>query len=297
MKPVDRGNRIAAQLALEAVEMDLFRGLPSPRVERGIYGGVLIGQSLAAAERTVEGRAPHSLHAYFLLPGDSDAPILYQVERTRDGGSFSTRRVQAVQRGRAIFSMIASFQVAEQGFEHASDMPAVPPPEQLTDTAELAQGWFAEEGAAEGQVLAEWLSRTDFIEARPVAPSNPLRPTRQPPQRALWFRVGEHLGENPAVHRCLLAYATDYSLLATALRPHGRSGVRRDLFVASLDHALWFHRPARVDEWLLYSMDSPSAQDGRGLVRGQIFDRAGRLVASIAQEGLIRDLAAAAPSR
>jgi acyl-CoA thioesterase-2 len=287
---------LVSLLDLEVIEVNIFRGRSVPTTERGVYGGQVIGQALAAAERTVEGRAPHSLHGYFLLPGDGGAPILYQVERIRDGRSFTTRRVQAVQHGRIIFSMIASFQVVEPGFDHASPMPEVPPPEALTPAAELRRRWLAEATEPVAPRVAEYLSRSHPIEFRPVAAEDPLRPQPRPPAQAFWFRAGERLGDDPRVHRCLLAYATDHALITTALRPHGRSWVLHDTLMASLDHALWFHRPARFDEWLLYVMDSPSAQAARGLARGQIFDRAGRLVASVAQEGLIRDLRPAGPA-
>jgi acyl-CoA thioesterase-2 len=277
-------------LDLEPIEINIFRGRSVPTGERGVYGGQVIGQALVAAERTVEGRAPHSLHAYFILPGDGGAPILYQVERIRDGRSFSTRRVQAVQHGRIIFSMIASFQIAEPGFDHAARMPEVPPPEGLASTSELGERWLAEAGETVEPRISRWLTRPRPIEVRPVAPENPLRPAPRSPERAFWFRASERLPDDPQVHRCLLAYSTDHSLLTVALRPHGRSWALHDTMVASLDHALWLHRPARFDEWLLYAMDSPSAQAARGLVRGQIFDRGGRLVASVAQEGLVRDL-------
>ncbi len=277
-------------LDLEAIEVNIFRGRSVPTNERGIYGGQVIGQALVAAERTVEGRAPHSLHGYFLLPGDGGAPILYQVERIRDGRSFSTRRVQAVQHGRIIFSMIASFQVSEPGFDHATAMPEVPPPEALAPASELGLRWLAEAGGAVEPRISEWLSRGRPFEIRPVTAENPLRPTPRAPEQAFWFRANDRLPDDPQVHRCLLAYATDHALLTVALRPHGRSWVLHDTLVASLDHALWFHRPARFDDWLLYAMESPSAQAARGLARGRIFDRTGRLVASVAQEGLIRDL-------
>jgi acyl-CoA thioesterase-2 len=287
---VETMSDLVSLLDLEAIEVNIFRGRSVPTGERGVYGGQVIGQALAAAERTVEGRAPHSLHGYFLLPGDGGAPILYQVERIRDGRSFSTRRVQAVQHGRIIFSMIASFQIAEAGFDHAAAMPEVPPPEALTPAPELRRRWLAETKEPVEPRVREWLTRRRPIEFRPVAVEDPLHPEPRAPGQAFWFRAGERLGDDPRVHRCLLAYATDHALITTALRPHGRSWVLHDTLVASIDHALWFHRAARFDEWLLYVMESPSAQAARGLARGQIFDRAGRLVASVAQEGLLRDL-------
>jgi acyl-CoA thioesterase-2 len=260
---------LIAQLDLEQLEVNLFRGQSRDMGTRHVFGGQVIGQALVAAERTVDGRVPHSLHAYFLLPGDVSAPIVYQVDRIRDGRSFSARRVQAIQHGRPILSMIASFQVPERGLEHAAPMPDVPPPDVLAPSIELrAQG---------------------AIEFRPVEPEGRGRAAREARQ-AFWFRVAERIPDDPALHRCLLAYASDWALAGTALLPHGRSWDDEGMIVASIDHALWFHRAARVDEWLLYAMDSPSAQSARGLSRGRVYDRAGRLVASVAQEALMRDV-------
>jgi acyl-CoA thioesterase-2 len=188
--------------------------------------------------------------------------------------------------------MIASFQVTEAGFDHAPAMPDVPPPESLASSSELGGRWLAEATEPVEPRVAAWLTRGRPIELRPVAPENPLHPVPGAPRQTFWFRAGERLADDPRVHRCLLAYATDHALITTALRPHGRSWILHDTLVASLDHAIWFHRPARFDEWLLYVMDAPSAQAARGLARGQIFDRAGHLVASVAQEGLMRDLKA-----
>jgi acyl-CoA thioesterase-2 len=283
-------------LDLEVIELNIFRGASLPTSARGVFGGQVVGQALVAAERTVEGRTPHSLHGYFLLPGDWSAPILYQVERIRDGGSFSTRRVQAVQHGRVIFSMIASFQVGESGLEHESVMPDVPPPEALTPASVLRQRWLEEAGPSVDPRVARMLAAPRPIDFRPIFPESPLRPTRREPRQVFWFRSVDRIGDNPQLHRCLLAYASDTSLLLTALLPHGKSPML-DALVASLDHALWFHRPARIDEWLLYVMDSPAAQAARGLTRGQIFNSAGRLVASVAQEGLIRSAPGGTTSR
>jgi acyl-CoA thioesterase-2 len=277
------------QVDLEQLEVNLFRGQSKDLWGPRIFGGQVIGQALVAAERTIDGRIPHSLHAYFLLPGDAEAPIVYQVERVRDGRSFSARRVQAIQHGRPILSMIASFQVPEEGLEHAAPMPEVPPPEALTPMAELKQRWLAEAGPVPPQV-AEALLSTGAIEFRPVVPRNPLRPSPGEPRQAIWFRAIDRLPDDPRLHRSLLAYASDYQLLGTTLRPHGRSWYQPTVMVASLDHALWFHRAARIDDWLLYAMDTPSAQGARGLARGEIFDRGGRLVASVAQEGLMREV-------
>jgi acyl-CoA thioesterase II len=277
-------------LDLEPLEVNLFRGqsrdIGTPRV----FGGQVIGQALVGAARTVDlPRVPHSLHAYFLLPGDIAAPIVYQVDRLRDGRSFSARRVQAIQHGRPILSMIASFQTPEPGLEHQAPMPDVPPPESLAPLSVLRERWIAEAGPAAAHV-AEALRIPSGIEFRPVDPQSPFRPAVAEPRKAVWFRAVDRMPDDPQLHRCILAYASDFHLATTALRPHARSGWSRSLIFASIDHALWFHRPARVDEWLLYWMDSPSAQGARGLARGLVFDRAGRLVASAAQEGLMREV-------
>jgi acyl-CoA thioesterase-2 len=259
---------LVGQLDLEPLEVNLFRGQSKDVGGRHVFGGQVIGQALVAAERTVDGRVPHSLHAYFLLPGDVSAPIVYQVDRVRDGRSFSARRVQAIQHGRPILSMIASFQIPEPGLEHAFPAPDVPPPDALPSSDELrAQG---------------------AIEFRPIGPERPLKDGE--PRHAYWFRTVDRMPDDPQLHRCLLAYASDWALSGTALRPHGKMWDDPGMIVASLDHALWFHRAARIDEWLLYSMDAPSAQGARGLSRGLVYDRAGRLVASVAQEALMRDV-------
>lgn len=281
------------QLDLEPLEENLFRGQSRHMGGSRVFGGQVIGQALVAAERTVEGRVPHSLHAYFLLGGDVGAPIIYQVERLRDGKSFSARRVQAIQHGRPILSMIASFQVLEPGFEHAAPMPDVLPPEELTPSFELHERWLSEAGAV-APALAEALRSPRAIEFRPVDPQNLLQPLPGQPRQAVWFRAVDRIPDDPALHRCILAYASDFHLVGTALRPHGRSWYQPFMIVASIDHALWFHRTARVDDWLLYAMDSPSAQAARGLARGLIYDRSGHLVASVAQEGLMRQVTAKA---
>lgn len=279
------------QLDLERLEVNLFRGQSADLGGRSVFGGQVIGQGLVAASRTVEGRTPHSLHAYFLLPGDMGAPIVYEVDRIRDGKSFTARRVQAIQHGRPILSMIASFQVEEPGLEHQARAPHVPPPEALEPLSVLNERWLAEAAEVRPRV-AEALRSFSPIEFRPVEPRSPLRPDVRHPEQALWLRFAGPLGDDPGLHRCLLAYVSDYALIGTALLPHGESWLRPHMLVASVDHALWFHRPARVDEWLLYVMDSPSAQGARGLARGTIYDREGRLVASVAQEGLMRQVPA-----
>lgn len=264
---------VIRQLDLEPLEVNLFRGQSRDMGTHHVFGGQVIGQALVAAERTVDGRVPHSLHAYFLLPGDVSAPIVYQVDRVRDGRSFSARRVQAIQHGRPILSMIASLQIPEVGLEHAAPMPEVPPPESVEPSSEeRAQGAF---------------------EFRPIGPQDLRAASAREPRQAWWFRAAGRVPDDPQLHRCLLAYASDWTLSGTALRPHGKRWDDEGMMIASIDHALWFHRPARVDEWLLYAMDSPSAQAARGLARGLVFDRGGRLVASVAQEALMRPLGAA----
>jgi acyl-CoA thioesterase II len=277
---------LVRQLDLEPLEVNLFRGQSSDLGGKSVFGGQVIGQALVAAIRTVENRVAHSLHAYFLLPGDMAAPIVYQVDRIRDGKSFSARSVQAIQHGQPILSLIASFQVVEAGLEHQAQMPEVPPPEKLRPIAELRQAWLAEAGQVSARIQDALVQPA--LEFRPVEPWNPLQPAVAEPRQSVWFRAVDRVSDDPMLHRCLLAYASDYTLMSTALRPHGESWFSGRMIVASLDHAMWFHRDARVDEWLLYVMESPSAQGARGLSRGLIFDRGGRLVASVAQEGLMR---------
>ena len=276
-------------LDLEPLEVNLFRGQSRDLGGKAVFGGQVIGQALVAASRTVEGRLPHSLHAYFLRPGDMARPIVYEVDRVRDGKSFTARRVQAIQGGEVLLSMICSFQVPEPGFEHQAPMPEVPAPESLRPQRELVKEWLA----AVPQVpprIREAFERRTAVEFRPVEPRNPLAPMVDPPRQSFWVRSNGPLPDAPLLHACVLAYASDFSLLSTALRPHGVSWLTPGLAVASIDHALWFHRPFRVDDWLLYAMDSPTAQGGRGLSRGQFFDRAGSLVVSVAQESLMRRL-------
>ena len=282
------------QLDLEPLEVNLFRGQSRDTGTRNVFGGQVIGQALVAAERTVQGRIPHSLHAYFLLPGDVSAPIVYQVDRVRDGRSFSARRVQAIQHGRPILSMIASFQAPEPGLDHAAPMPEVPLPDTLAPSSELRQRWLSVADPAHPGTGAAPRA-FGAIEFRPVEPEAPS--TRREPRQAYWFRAVDRVPDDPQLHRCLLAYASDWVLSGTALRPHAKSWHDEGMIVASIDHALWFHRAARIDEWLLYAMDSPSAQMARGLSRGLVYDRAGRLVASVAQEALMRDVSLSATAR
>ena len=276
---------LVSLLALERIEHNLFRGQSQDLGWGRVFGGQVLGQALSAAAQTVpEGRVVHSMHGYFLRPGLTDKPIVYDVDRIRDGQSFTTRRVVAIQGGQAIFSMSASFQGVEDGFDHADPMPVAPDPDTLLSERELA--------ARIAHMIPEPL-RTQVvaerpIEVRPVVPMNPLRPTVAPPTRELWYRTSGPLDDRPALHQYMLAYASDFNFLGTSMQPHGVSWLSPGMQVASLDHAMWFHRPFRFDDWLLYVIDSPSASGARGFVRGRFFDREGRLVASCAQEGLIR---------
>lgn len=276
---------LIALLALERIEENLFRGQSQDLGWGTLFGGQVLGQALSAAAQTVpEGRVVHSLHGYFLRTGAVDRPVVYDVDRIRDGKSFTTRRVVAIQNGKPIFNLAASFHLDEPGVDHHDPMPDVPPPEDLESEQDLARP-FADR-------IPEKLRDRVFgerpIEARPVDPTNPFRPTPGPPMRRTWYRATGALPDDPALHRYLLAYASDFGFLTTALRPHGLSWLDRRMQVASLDHAMWFHRPLRLDDWLLHVMESPSASGARGLVRGQWFTRDGVLVASTVQEGLIR---------
>jgi acyl-CoA thioesterase II len=274
-------------LNLEPLEVNLFRGRsPQSRWQR-VFGGQVIGQALVAACRTVEEvtvRPPHSLHAYFLLGGDPKVPIIYEVDRIRDGKSFTTRNVKAIQHGHAIFSMSVSFHVHEEGLSHQFAMPNVPKPEDLPDEAELkARVW-----PQMPEPVRRYYERERPIELRPVEYNRYLGDTLKDGRFHVWMRATGRLPDEPAIHQCVLAYASDMMLLDAALIPHGKSVFSEDIMAASLDHALWFHRPFRADEWLLYVQDSPSLADSRGFSRGLIFAEDGTLVASVAQEGLLR---------
>lgn len=273
-------------LRLESVEVNLFRGQSQDLGWGTVFGGQVLGQALSAAAQTVPADRPvHSLHGYFLRQGDVRRPIVYSVDRIRDGRSFTTRRVVAVQNGQAIFSLSASFQTEEEGFEHQDAMPeGVPAPESLVSDQKAATAWADTlPEPIRSRALAE-----RPIEVRSVVPVNPLAPEVRPPERFVWYRAVDPLPDDPALHRYLLAYASDFHFLTTALQPHGVSWAMPGMQVASLDHAMWFHRPFRMDDWLLHVVSSSSASGGRALVRGRFFDRAGRLVASAAQEGLVR---------
>jgi acyl-CoA thioesterase II len=269
-------------LSLEQIEENLFRGQSQDLGWGTVFGGQVLGQALSAAAQTVPpDRHVHSLHAYFLRPGDVSKPIVYDVDRIRDGSSFTTRRIVAIQSGRPIFNMSASFQKAEPGLEHHEPMPEVPAPETLKTEQQLA---------AEAGWPKSWLERNADrpFEWRPVQVIDPLKPTPRPPQRADWLRTVARLPDNPALHYSLLAYASDHHLIGTALLPHGVSFITPGMQIASVDHVMWFHQPLRVDDWLLHVMESPVARGARGLARGRIYTRSGALVASTAQEGLIR---------
>jgi acyl-CoA thioesterase-2 len=272
-------------LALERIEVNLFRGQSQDLGWGTVYGGQVLGQALSAAVQTVPPeRQVHSLNAYFLRPGAVDTPIVYDVDRIRDGGTFTTRRVVAIQKGEAIFNMAVSFQVPEVGFEHQDAMPEAPDPETLPTQAERAARYvdklpprMRERALAAGPF--EW---------RTVEWQDPFAPEILPPQRRVWVKADGQLPDDPALHNYLLAYASDFAFLTTSLLPHGISWLSPGMQVASLDHVMWFHQPFRIDDWLLHVMESPRAHGGRGLVRGRVFSRDGRLVASTAQEGLIR---------
>lgn len=272
-------------LDLERLEVNLFRGISPQNGWQRVYGGQVLGQALVAAGRTVdEPRVAHSLHGYFLLAGDPTQPIIYEVERIRDGGSFTTRSVKAIQHGRAIFAMSASFQKEEEGFEHASSMPDVPPPEALPSAGEL----IAKLMDALPENMRSYWQREAPIELRPVDVSRYLSREPYPPQQHIWLKANGRLPDDARLHQCVLAYASDFTLLDTALIAHGKLLFDSDIQLASLDHALWLHRPFRADEWLLYTQDSPNASGARGFCRGSFYTRDGTLVASTAQEGLIR---------
>jgi acyl-CoA thioesterase II len=278
---------LIALLQLETIEDNIYRGQSRDIGSAQVFGGQVLGQALSAAHHTVEGRRAHSLHAYFLRRGDVNAPIIYEVDRARDGGSFSVRRVVAIQHGRPIFNLAASFQTPEAGLEHQADMPVVAGPEGLQDATEVAE----EVLARIPEKMRRYLTDKRPFEFRPVHPMNFTEPEKLPAIKHVWIKAVDVLPDDPGLHQNLLAYVSDYELLGTSTLPHGLPFGRGNVLMASLDHALWFHREVRVDDWLLYSFDSPSASGARGFARGQIFTRDGVLVASTAQEGLVRVLA------
>lgn len=284
----DVSKELLTLLDLEPLELNLFRGIGTGgETSTRIFGGHVIAQALAAAYRTVEERMCHSLHAYFVRPGDPSMPVFYQVDRTRDGGSFTTRRIVAVQNGKQILTMSASFHIQEEGWHHQHEMPSVAGPEGLLERAELRAG------------VADQLSekhRDDFLRQRPIevreiAPRDFFNPAPEDDVNHMWFRMPAAKGTDIAMQHCLLAYASDLNLLGSSLRPHGLSWFKKGVMSASLDHAMWFHAPVRFENWHLYTMDSPFSGGARGFNRGSVYTQEGALVASVAQEGLIRKFA------
>jgi acyl-CoA thioesterase-2 len=276
--------RVVELLELERLEDNLFRGQSHDIGSPQVFGGQILGQALSAAHRTVDDRAPHSLHAYFLRPGDFNRPVVYQVERSRDGRSYSNRRVVALQHGRPILNLAASFKAGEDGPSHQVEMPEVPGPDGLAGLVEINASMLDKVP----EKMRRFLAHEPPFEFRPVEAPQIIDPSAREPRKHLWMRAWSRLPDDPQIHRTLLAYVSDYELLGTATLPHELPFGRRTIQMASLDHGMWFHRPFRVDDWLLYSFDSPSAGDGRGFSRGQIFTRDGTLVASTVQEGVIR---------
>ncbi|AYD02897.1 acyl-CoA thioesterase II [Neorhizobium sp. NCHU2750] len=272
-------------LDLEQLEHNLYRGTSPDIGWQRVFGGQVIAQALVAAQRTVEAERPvHSLHAYFVRPGDPSVPIVYQVERIRDGGSFTTRQVLAIQHGKAIFTMSASFQSREEGYDHQIAMPDVPQPEELIDEEEFKRIFLPKAPPA----IRRYWERPRPIELRPVSLTHFLTTEKLDPRQDVWVRTVGSMPDDGIYDAAILAYLSDMTLLDGSLYPHGTSVYDPRVQAASLDHAMWFHRPVRFDDWLLYSQDSPSASGARGMTRGSIYTRSGTLVASVAQEGLIR---------
>lgn len=272
-------------LDLEKIEENLFRGQSPAYGWQRVYGGQVLGQALVAAGRTVDQeRAAHSLHAYFLIGGDPGHPIIYEVERIRDGGSFTTRRVMAIQHGRPIFAMSVSFHKPEESYDHHAKMPDVPAPEDLPSEQELRDQLLP---SLPANMRSYWQHERP-IEMRPTDISRYLNRQEREPAQSIWLKANGQLPDDPKLHQCVMAYASDFTLLDTALIAHGKLLFDTDIQLASLDHAMWMHRPARIDEWMLYVQDSPSAGGGRGFCRGSLFSRDGLLIASTTQEGLVR---------
>ncbi len=276
---------LVAILDLEPLELNLYRGNNPKQGWQRVYGGLVVAQALVAAVRTVDpDRHAHSMHGYFLLGGEPGQPIIYDVERVRDGSSFNTRRVKAIQHGRPIFVLSVSFHKSEIGYDHQAAMPDVPAPEELTNEHDLK----AKLGAHIPENISSYWERERPIEMRPVEVSRYLTRQIAPPLQCVWMRANGVLRDDPHLHNCILAYASDFTLLDTALIAHGKLVFDTDIQLASIDHALWLHRPFRADDWMLYAQDSPSAGGARGFCRGSIFTRDGKLVASVTQEGLMR---------
>ncbi|PZM09649.1 acyl-CoA thioesterase II [Rhizobium tubonense] len=277
--------QLIATLDLEQLEVNLFRGNSPEAGWQRVFGGQVIGQALMAAQRTVESdRFVHSLHAYFMRPGDPSVPIVYQVERLRDGSSFNTRRVLAIQHGQGIFAMSASFQIDEPGFDHQIGMPNVPVPEALLGEKEIKEKYLVHAP----EPIRKYWERERAIEIRPVSLTHYFSNTKLDPRQNVWVRANGPVPDDRVCQAAVLAYLSDMTLLDAALYAHGTSVFDQSLQIASLDHAMWFHRPCKLDDWLLYAQDSPSAFGARGIARGSLFTRSGVLIASVAQEGLIR---------
>ena len=272
-------------LELEKIEEGIYRGQSEDLGLPQVFGGQVVGQAMYAAEQTIpEGRVINSFHSYFLRPGDSQRPIVYDVEILRDGGSFSTRRISAIQHGKPIFFMTASFQAQEEGFNHQNLMPDVPLPETLASQDEIIQRLATQLPES----VKKYALRPNPFEFRPIQFYSPFNNPPQEPFRYIWFKAKGQLPDIPSLHNYLLGYASDYNFLPATLQPHGRGFMERDLQVAAIDHSMWYHRPFKIDDWLLYAIESPSASGGRGFVKGQIYDRQGVLVATAVQEGVIR---------
>ena len=277
--------RLIELLDLESIEENIFRGESQDIGSPQVFGGQVLGQALIAASRTVENRDVHSLHAYFLRRGDFEAPIVYEVDRARDGGSFSNRRVIAVQHGEQIFNMTASFQKPEEGLEHQTTMPKVPQPEELEDLRDLIKPEWVEKLPSRMQRM---LTRQRPFEVRPVELPYFLNNKTKEPIKHAWIRVKGHIPKDFQLHQALLAYISDYNLLTTAILPHGTNFMQNRFQMASLDHAMWFHKTCLVNEWMLFAYDSPRSSGARGFATGYIFSQGGILIASMAQEGLMR---------
>ena len=277
--------RLIELLDLERIEENIFRGESQDIGSPQVFGGQVLGQALIAASRTVENRDVHSLHAYFLRRGDFEAPIVYEVDRARDGGSFSNRRVIAVQHGEQIFNMTASFQKPEEGLEHQTTMPKVPQPEELEDLRDLIKPEWVEKLPPRMQRM---LTRQRPFEVRPVELPYFLNNKTKEPIKHAWIRVKGSIPKDFQLHQALLAYISDYNLLTTAILPHGTNFMQNRFQMASLDHAMWFHKTCLVNEWMLFAYDSPRSSGARGFATGYIFSQGGILIASMAQEGLMR---------
>ncbi|TPH13468.1 acyl-CoA thioesterase II [Litorilituus lipolyticus] len=278
-------DELLALLKLEVIEQGIYRGQSQDLGFKALFGGQVMGQALSAAQETVtDDRFVHSLHSYFLRPGDASKPVVYDVECIRDGASFSTRRVQAIQNGKAIFYMTASFQHIESGFEHQDTMPVVPPPAQVSSYSD----YIHEIQHILPEPMKQKFLAEKPIDLRPVQKYDWLKPEKADSACQMWIKANGDLPDDLRIHTYMLAYTSDFHFLPTALYPHGVSHWQPNFQIATIDHAMWFHKPFRFDDWLLYCMDSPSASNGRGLVKGQVYNRQGELVASTMQEGVIR---------